>query len=407
MRDGLAERAAAVLGAAGYSDLHILDGGNRRLGGGRLRAVLRRQRAEQGVRRVRRARERHAEHFGARSSTTLMQSGTDMVVLDSRPFDEYSRVSIPTGVNVPGAELVLRVHDIAPSPDTLVVVNCAGRTRSIIGAQSLINAGVPNKVVALRNGTMGWNLAGFTPDSGKSRRAPDGVAWRTRLGEVRRRRRSPASSTSAASTRRRSRGCAPTRAARSICSTCAIRPNTPPAMWRARSRAPGGQLVQATDQYAGTLQCAHRRASTTRQVRAVMTASWLRADGLARGVRAGRRGRREGLSGQSGARRSAARCRDRRGRADRSAGAQRRDRDRSLAQPRLSRARTFRVPGSRSASRLDAGAREDQAARHAGAHLGRRRARRPRGRRMRARSRRSRCAISTAATPPGAPPACR
>ena len=62
---------------------------------------------------------------------------------------------------MPGAELVLRVHDIAPSPDTLIVVNCAGRTRSIIGAQSLINAGVPNKVVALRNGTMGWHLAGL------------------------------------------------------------------------------------------------------------------------------------------------------------------------------------------------------------------------------------------------------
>ena len=119
--------------------------------------------------------------ISAQELNALMQSGTDMVVLDSRPYDEYSRVSIPTGVNVPGAELVLRVHDIAPKPETLVVVNCAGRTRSIIGAQSLINAGVPNRVVALRNGTMGWNLAGFTPDSGKDRRAPavshGGLAW--------------------------------------------------------------------------------------------------------------------------------------------------------------------------------------------------------------------------------------
>ena len=82
---------------------------------------------------------------------------------------------------MPGAELVLRIRDIAPSPETMVVVNCAGRTRSIIGAQSLINAGVPNKVVALRNGTMGWNLAGLTCDSGKARRAPevsgDGLVW--------------------------------------------------------------------------------------------------------------------------------------------------------------------------------------------------------------------------------------
>ena len=75
----------------------------------------------------------------------LINGGTDMVVLDSRPFDEFQRVSIPTATNVPGAELVLRIHDLAPSPDTLVVVNCAGRTRSIIGAQSLINAGMPEQ----------------------------------------------------------------------------------------------------------------------------------------------------------------------------------------------------------------------------------------------------------------------
>ena len=104
-------------------------------------------------------------------------------MLDSRPFDEYRRVSIPTATSVPGAELVLRVRDMAPSPDTMVVVNCAGRTRSIIGAQSLINAGVPNKVVALRNGTMGWSLAGFTCDSGKDKRAQlpvdEGLAWAT------------------------------------------------------------------------------------------------------------------------------------------------------------------------------------------------------------------------------------
>ena len=65
--DGLAERAAAVLSRDGYSESDVLDGGSRGLGGGRLRAVLRRQRAEQGVRRVRRARQRHAEHLGRRA----------------------------------------------------------------------------------------------------------------------------------------------------------------------------------------------------------------------------------------------------------------------------------------------------------------------------------------------------
>src|SRR5260370_16646435 len=97
-----------------------------------------------------------------------MRSGIDMVVVDRRPFDEFQRVSIPSATNVPGAELVLRIHDIASSPETLVVVNCAGRTRSIIGAQSLINAGLPNKVIALKNGTMGWHLAGLKVARGET-----------------------------------------------------------------------------------------------------------------------------------------------------------------------------------------------------------------------------------------------
>jgi 3-mercaptopyruvate sulfurtransferase SseA len=51
-----------------------------------------------------------------------------------------------------------------------VIVNCAGRTRSIIGTQSLRNAGLPNPVYALRNGTIGWTLAGFDLERGQQRR---------------------------------------------------------------------------------------------------------------------------------------------------------------------------------------------------------------------------------------------
>jgi rhodanese-related sulfurtransferase len=92
-----------------------------------------------------------------------------MVILDSRPLPEFTNMSIPGGVDCPGAELVYRVKDFAPNPSTLVVVNCAGRTRSIIGAQSLINAGLPNKVMALKNGTMGWHLAGLKVARGETR----------------------------------------------------------------------------------------------------------------------------------------------------------------------------------------------------------------------------------------------
>ena len=47
-----------------------------------------------------------------------------------------------------------------------------GRTRSIIGAQALINAGVPNKVVSL-NGTQDWHLAGHDVVKGATRRPPE------------------------------------------------------------------------------------------------------------------------------------------------------------------------------------------------------------------------------------------
>ena len=107
-----------------------------------------------------------------------------MVVLDSRPYDEYSRISIPTGVNVPGAELVLRAHDIAPSPDTLIVVNCAGRTRSIIGAQSLINAGVPNKVVALAQRHHGLASRGLRLRQRQGYAFPGRDECRPHLGEI-------------------------------------------------------------------------------------------------------------------------------------------------------------------------------------------------------------------------------
>src|SRR5213075_3350361 len=103
----------------------------------------------------------------------LIAGKKKLVILDSRPFEEYHRMNIPGGIDVPGAELAYRVHDLAPDPDTLVVVNCAGRTRSIIGCQSLRNAGIQNRVVALKDGTMGWELAGRECDRGAARSAPD------------------------------------------------------------------------------------------------------------------------------------------------------------------------------------------------------------------------------------------
>ena len=96
-------------------------------------------------------------------------------MLDVRRFDEYATMNIPGSVSVPGAELVLRAGRAAPDPATTIIVNCAGRTRSIIGTQSLINAGVANRVVALRNGTIGWTLAEQNLEHGADRRGEVGA----------------------------------------------------------------------------------------------------------------------------------------------------------------------------------------------------------------------------------------
>ncbi|HEY1796165.1 MAG TPA: rhodanese-like domain-containing protein [Stellaceae bacterium] len=103
----------------------------------------------------------HTPHVTAAELAELQRNGTKLKILDSRTVEEFNRFHVPGAQTCPGAELVYRFADLVPDEDTLVVVSCAGRTRSIIGAQSLINAGVPNKVVSLQGGTQGWRLAGL------------------------------------------------------------------------------------------------------------------------------------------------------------------------------------------------------------------------------------------------------
>jgi rhodanese-related sulfurtransferase len=275
--DGLVERAADILARAGYTDLSCLNGGIAGWAAAGFELFS-------GVNVPSKAFGEHVEHTSATPSISaeeldgLLRSGADMVVLDSRPFDEYQRISIPTATNVPGAELVLRVHDLAPSPQTLVVVNCAGRTRSIIGAQSLINAGLPNKVVALRNGTMGWHLAGFACEHDQHQHAPrvsrESLTWaKTAAAQVARR----------FDIERIGRATLDRWQSEDQQRTLYLFDVRDPAEYAAGHvagaiSAPGGQLVQATDQYAGTLGARMVLVDDV-EVRAVMTASWLRQMG--------------------------------------------------------------------------------------------------------------------------------
>jgi rhodanese-related sulfurtransferase len=60
---------------------------------------------------------------------------------------------------VPGVEVTL-IAQALEQKGVPVVVHCAGRTRSILACQTLRDLGL-NDVYALKNGTMGWTLAGF------------------------------------------------------------------------------------------------------------------------------------------------------------------------------------------------------------------------------------------------------
>ena len=168
--EGLAQQAGAQLSSYGYSAVSILGGGVQswKEAGYELFS---------GVNVLSKVFGEYVEHrfdtprVEASVLNARLQAGEDLVILDSRPLDEFQVMCIPGGIDTPGAELVYRVRDLAPDPSTTVVVNCAGRTRSIIGCQSLLNAGVPNPVIALKDGTMGWHLAGLELERGKKRRA--------------------------------------------------------------------------------------------------------------------------------------------------------------------------------------------------------------------------------------------
>ncbi|MFD1836822.1 rhodanese-related sulfurtransferase [Paracidovorax cattleyae] len=211
--------------------------------------------------------------LSAEQVQALIDGPADVVVVDARRFDEYRTMSIPGATSVPGAELVLRIAELVRNPATQVIVNCAGRTRSIIGTQSLVNAGIlPNPVAALRNGTIGWLLAGQVLEHGATRAAP-AVSAAT-LATARDRAQAVAR---AAGVRRTSlAGLADlARAGRTVYRLDVRTPEEYEAgHLPGFASAPGGQLVQETDHHA-SVRGAHIVLDDSDGVRAPMTASWL------------------------------------------------------------------------------------------------------------------------------------
>lgn len=245
----LASAAAARLARLGYSDVSLLSGGTE----GWARAGLE---VFSGVNVLSKAYGEYLEHAAATPWIDVQElrerqaRGDKLVVVDGRTPEEFRNFSLPGARSLPNGELALRIRELAPEPDTLVVVNCAGRTRSIVGAQTLIDAGVPNRVVSLKDGTMAWLLAGHTLDHGRASDLPEPTpehlvatqagaqAWSRRAGV---RRITTEELAQLQADTGRSLFKLDTRTAAEYRSG-----HLPGWRW-----VPGGQLVQATDQYIG------------------------------------------------------------------------------------------------------------------------------------------------------------
>lgn len=273
-----AERAAAVLRSLGYSDPRVLKGGMKAwkdagyvefTGVGALSKGFGEYVEE----------EQHTMRLEPSEIKAIMDSGNGYAVIDVRPREEYSNMNIPGGMNAPGCEVLYRFADLVPDERTTVIINCAGRTRSIIGAQTLRNAGVPNRVVALKGGTMNWQLAGFNLEYGAGRRtAPPS----SRALDIARERAGKVAEKYGVSFVERStvRQWQAEAEERTLYIFDVRQPEEFAAGHIPDSRcAQGGQLVQATDEYAAVRNARYVLVDDT-EVRAIMTAHWLKQMGL-------------------------------------------------------------------------------------------------------------------------------
>lgn len=158
--DGVGERAAKVMAGLGYKNVTILKGGAPAWAAAGYTLF-------KGVNVPSKTFGELVEHafdtksLSAEELHAMQEAGEDLLVLDGRSAPEFQKMSLPNARSCPNAELTYRLPMLTENPDMPIVVNCAGRTRSIIGAETLALADIPNPVYALRNGTQGWRLAGF------------------------------------------------------------------------------------------------------------------------------------------------------------------------------------------------------------------------------------------------------
>lgn len=271
---GVALRAAARLAALGYTHLAVLEGGTRgwkAAGYGLFKGVnvpskLFGELVEHAY---------NTPRITARELLSMRESDENFALFDGRPLHEHHKMTIPGSTCCPNAELPYRISSMVKNPRTKIIINCAGRTRSILGAQTLINFGIPNPVYALENGTQGWYLADLKLEYGSPAEYPATIDMTTL----------PAQQQAAQNLMQKFKVRTVTAAevtgwfrdADRTTYLCDVRT---PEEFSAGSipgaqHAPGGQLIQATDQWVGVRNARIVLIDGGEMVRAPVVASWL------------------------------------------------------------------------------------------------------------------------------------
>ncbi|MEZ5815950.1 MAG: rhodanese-like domain-containing protein [Hyphomicrobiaceae bacterium] len=274
--EGLAEKAARRLESMGYTDVAVLQGGApawKAAGFTLFEGVNVPSKAFGEIVEI----ARHTPRIKARELIAMQERGDKMVIVDGRTWDEYRRFNIPGGISLPNGELALHIDGLVKDRDTRIVVNCAGRTRSIIGAQTLIDWGIENEVVALENGTQGYWLEGIPIEHGADRRAPAGDTSPAAMAAKRERAKSHAvrhgvAFADTATVLAMAKESARTTFLFDVRTAEEFARDALPAF----AHAPGGQLQQATDQWVGLKGARIVLSDMGELVRAPMTAAWLR-----------------------------------------------------------------------------------------------------------------------------------
>jgi rhodanese-related sulfurtransferase len=274
----LAARARATVQAMGYRDVRILAGG---LAAWRAsgRPAVQGINVPSKVFGERALHEHKTPQIPPRELADRIARGDDMVIVDSRTPEEYARGCVPGAISMPGGELVFRITELIRRSDQPIVVHCGGRTRSYIGAESLRRMGLPNPIVALENGTMGWELAGLTLERGASR-WPPAATPRSRAAAVLVAKRVAAEDGLRFVGPDELRALLARRGERNVyLLDVRTREEYAAGHIAGAAWAPGGQAVQATDEYVA-VRAATLVLACDGFARATLTAAWLKRMGF-------------------------------------------------------------------------------------------------------------------------------